>query len=76
MLIQVMMRRFFLLFSVLLIFLSCGEEVTKEKKNPRAVVETELPPPDKITWKQDSKQMVLIPDGSFEKGNSKNEPEV
>ena len=30
---------------------------------------------EKITWEKDGKEMVLIPAGSFEMGDSKNEPE-
>ena len=30
---------------------------------------------EKVTWQKDGKEMVLIPAGSFEMGDSKNEPE-
>ena len=63
------MRKFSWMLLVLLV-LGCGEEVTKEEEKPEAVVETEPPPPDKITWEKDGKEMALIPAGNFMMGAS------
>jgi len=65
-----MMRKFSWMLLVLLV-LGCGEEVTKEEEKPEAVVETEPPPPDKITWEKDGKEMALIPAGNFMMGDRK-----
>jgi len=70
-----MMREFSWMLLVLLVFVGCGEEVTKEEEKPK-VVETEPPPPpSKITWEKDGAEMALIPAGSFEMGDAMNEPE-
>ena len=82
-----MMRKFSWMLLVLLVLVGCGEEITKEEEKPKVkVVETEPPPPDKkpeyekvsddeILWHKDKAKMMLIPAGSFEMGDSKNEPE-
>ena len=57
---------------VLLVLVGCSEEITAVVE---AVVETEPSPPDKITWGKDGKEMVLIPAGVFEMGDSKKEPD-
>ena len=61
------------MFLVLLVFLGCGKEVTKEEEKPNIVIQTELPLPDKITWEKDGNAMVLIRAGSFEMGDHFNE---
>ena len=67
------MKKFSYCFLFLLIFLGCGEEVTKENNESKTV--SDPSPPKKIIWEKDGKEMVLIPSGSFKMGDSKNELE-
>ena len=69
----------FLLFSLLSVFLGCGDEPSNQDQVSKDLVK-ELPvvdrgPEKEIVWEKDGQEMILIPAGSFEMGDSKNEPE-
>jgi len=57
----------------------CGEEIADDdEKAVKDLVKDEVVAdagPEEIVWEKDGKEMVLIPFGSFEMGDSKNEPE-
>jgi len=58
------------LLVLMVVFVGCGEdepEKVKPKENEGPVKE--------ITWEKDGSKMALIPAGSFEMGDSKNDPE-
>ena len=68
----------FLLCSVFLVFLGCDDEPSNQDQVRKDLVK-ELPvvdsePEKEIIWEKDGQEMVLIPTGSFEMGDSKNEP--
>ena len=48
---------------------ACSEDATREEEKLKAIIVTKLPPPDKITWKKDGTEMMLIPASSFEMGD-------
>ena len=56
-----MMRKFSWMLSALLVLAGYGAEITTEREEPKAVVETEPLLPDEITWDRDGSKMVLIP---------------
>ena len=55
------------LLVLMVVFVGCGED------EPEISSVEDLK--NNIVWKKDSAKMVLIPAGSFEMGDSKNEPE-
>ena len=69
----------FLLFLLLSVFLGCGDEPSNQDQVSKDLVK-ELPvvdrgPEKEIVWEKDGQEMVLMPTGSFEMGDSKNELE-
>ena len=73
------MRRFSWIL-LLLMVVGCGEEIADDdEKDVKDLVKDEVVadagPEKEIVWEKDGKEMVLIPFGSFEMGDSKNEPE-
>ena len=61
------------------VFLGCGDEPSNQDQVSKDLVK-ELPvvdrgPEKKIVWEKDGQEMVLMPTGSFEMSDSKNEPE-
>ena len=64
-----MIQRLFAVLLVLVVFVGCGDD------EPEKVKPKEEGPVRRIIWKKDGARMELIPSGSFEMGDSKNEPE-
>ena len=58
---------------LMVVFVGCGED-EPDKVKPKEVVDEG--PAQEIIWEKDNAKMVLIPAGSFEMGDSKDEPEV
>ena len=63
----------------MLVLVGCGDEFTEDEEKAlkdlvkdKVVADTSE---KEIIWKKDGKEMVLIPAGSFEMGDSKNDPE-
>ena len=52
-----MMRKFSWMLSALLVLAGYGAEITTEREEPKAVVETEPLLPDEITWDRDGSKM-------------------
>ena len=77
------MRKLSWMLLVLLVLVGCGNEVTDEEGQAlKVLVKDEVVAnaglekrKRGIVWKKDGKEMVLIPAGSFEMGDSKNELE-
>ena len=90
-LLENMMRKLSWMLLVLLVLIGCGNEVTDEEGQAlKVLVKDEVfanaglevvanagleKRKRGIVWKKDGKEMVLIPAGSFEMGDSKNELE-
>ncbi len=78
-----MVQRLLAVLLVLLVWVGCGNEVTDEEGQAlKVLVKDEVVAnaglekrKRGIVWKKDGKEMVLIPAGSFEMGDSKNELE-
>ena len=72
-----MIQRFVVVLLVLMVvFVGCGED-EPEKVKPKEVDEVaDEGPMKRIIWEADGAKMALIPAGSFEMGDSKDEPEV
>ena len=75
-----MIQRFVVvLLLLMIIFIGCGED-EPEKVKPKEVVNAneviDEGPKRRIIWETDGAKMALIPAGSFEMGDSKDEPEV
>jgi len=60
------------IFLMMIVFIGCGED-EPEKVKPKVVDEG---PMKRIIWEADGAKMALIPAGSFEMGDSKDEPEA
>ena len=65
---------------VLLVLVGCGDEFTEDEEKAlkdlvKDKVVADAGSEKEIVWKKDGKEMVLIPAGSFEMGDSKNDPE-
>ena len=82
-LLEDMMRKLSWILLVLVVLVGCGDEVTDEEGQAlKVLVKDEVVAnaglekrKRAIVWKKDGKEMVLIPAGSFEMGDSKNELE-
>ena len=61
-----------LLLLMMVVWVGCGED-EPEKVKPKVVDEG---PMKRIIWEADGAKMALIPAGSFEMGDSKDEPEA
>ncbi|HIN31228.1 TPA: hypothetical protein EYM82_20370, partial [Candidatus Poribacteria bacterium] len=61
------------LLVMMVVFVGCGGD-EPEKIKPKEVVDEG--PAQEIIWETDSAKMTLIPAGSFEMGDSKDEPEA
>jgi len=59
------MRKFSWVLLALLVLTGCSGKISKIEDKPKVVK----------TWEKDGAEMVLIPAGSFEMGDSKNETE-
>ena len=72
-----MVQRFIAVLLVLMVvFVGCGED-EPEKVKPKEVDEVaDEGPMKRIIWETDGAKMALIPAGSFEMGDSKDEPEA
>ena len=72
-----MIQRFVVVLLVLMVvFVGCGED-EPEKVKPKEVDEVaDEGPMKRIIWEADGAKMALIPAGSFEMGDSKDEPEA
>ena len=68
-----MIQRSVILLLMMVVFVGCGED-EPDKVKPKEVVDEG--PAQEIIWEKDNAKMVLIPAGSFEMGDSKDEPEV
>ena len=73
-------RSVILLLLVLLVLVGCGDEFTEDEEKAlkdlvKDKVVADAGSEKEIVWKKDGKEMVLIPAGPFEMGDSKNEPE-
>jgi len=65
-----------LLLLMMVVWVGCGED-EPEKVKPKVVDEVaDEGPMKRIIWEADGAKMALIPAGSFEMGDSKDEPEV
>ena len=75
--VNMMIQRFVVVLLVLMVvFVGCGED-EPEKVKPKEVDEVaDEGPMKRIIWEADGAKMALIPAGSFEMGDSKDEPEV
>lgn len=73
-----MIQRFVVVL-LMIIFIGCGED-EPEKVKPKEVVNAneviDEGPKRRIIWETDGAKMALIPAGSFEMGDSKDEPEA
>ncbi|MDP6749782.1 MAG: formylglycine-generating enzyme family protein [Candidatus Poribacteria bacterium] len=75
-----MMRKLSWILLVLVVLVGCGDEVTDEEgKALEDLVKDEVVADagleKEIVWQKDGAKMAYIPAGSFEMGDSKNEPE-
>ena len=70
---NIMIQRSVILLLMMVVFVGCGED-EPDKVKPKEVVDEG--PAQEIIWEKDNAKMVLIPAGSFEMGDSKDEPEV
>ena len=69
-------RLIILLLVLMVVFVGCGED-EPEKVKPKEVDEVaDEGPMKRIIWEADGAKMALIPAGSFEMGDSKDEPEA
>ena len=69
------MRKISYCFLFLLVFLGCGDESSNQDETVKDDIIVETGPEKEIVWEKDGQEMMLIPAGSFEMGDSKNEPE-
>ena len=73
------MKKISCFFLFVLFVYGCSDESSnQEEKALKDLVKDEVVEGEfeKITWWKDGKEMILIPAGSFEMGDSKNEPEA
>ena len=64
------------LLLVMVVFVGCGDD-EPDKVKPKVVDEVaDEGPMKRIIWEADGAKMALIPAGSFEMGDSKDEPEA
>ena len=73
-------RSVILLLLVLLVLVGCEDEFTEDEEKAlkdlvKDKVGADAGSEKEIVWKKDGKEMVLIPAGPFEMGDSNNEPE-
>ena len=64
------------IFLMMIVFIGCGED-EPDKVKPKVVDDVaDEGPMKRIIWEADGAKMALIPAGSFEMGDSKDEPEA
>ena len=73
--VDIMVQKFSWVLLVLLVLVGCGDGEKALKDLVKDKVVADAGSEKEIVWKKDGKEMVLIPAGPFEMGDSKNELE-